>query len=44
VITPRAVVGDVHALLALGVGGDEGAIDVDGGLVEERFGGVWVRG
>ena len=36
VITPGAVVGDVDALLALGVGADEGAVDVEDGLVEER--------
>ena len=35
VITPGAVVGDVDALLAAGAGGDEGAVDVDDGLVEE---------
>ena len=34
-IAPGAVVGDVDALLALGVGGDEGAIDVDDRLAEE---------
>ena len=32
-ITPGAVVGDIDALLALGVGPDEGAIDV-----QDRFG------
>ena len=35
VIAPGAVVGDVDALLAAGAGGDEGAVDVDDGLVEE---------
>ena len=35
VITPGAVVGDVDALLAAGAGGDEGAVGVDDGLVEE---------
>ena len=35
VIAPGAVVGDVHALLAAGAGGDQGAVDVDDGLVEE---------
>ena len=34
-IAPGAVVGDVDALLALGVGGDEGAVDVDDRLGEE---------
>ena len=34
-ITPGAVVGDVDALLAARAGGDEGAVDVDDGLVEE---------
>ena len=38
VVTPGAVVGDVHARFALGVGGDEGAVGVDCGLVEERGG------
>ena len=37
-VAPGAVVGDVDALLALGVGGDEGAVDVDDRLVEERVG------
>ena len=37
-ITPDTVVGDIDALLALGIGGDEGAVDVDRGLVEERGG------
>ena len=37
-ITPDTVVGDIDALLALGVGGDEGAVDIDRGLVEERGG------
>ncbi len=35
VITPGAVVGDVDAFFAAGAGGDEGAIDVDDGLVKE---------
>ena len=35
VITPGAVVGDIDALLAAGAGGDEGAVDVEDGLVEE---------
>ena len=35
VITPGAVVGDIDALLAAGAGGDEGAVGVDDGLVEE---------
>ena len=35
VIAPGAVVGDVHALLALGVGGDERAVGVEERLVEE---------
>ena len=34
-IAPGAVVGDVDALLALGVGGDEGAVDVHDRLAEE---------
>ena len=34
-ITPGAVVGDVDVLLALGVGADEGAVDVEDRLVEE---------
>ena len=34
-ITPGAVVGDINALLAAGAGGDERAVDVDDGLVEE---------
>ena len=37
-VTPDAVVGDVDALLALGVGADESAVDVEDGLVEERRG------
>ena len=37
-VAPGAVVGDVHALLALGVGGDEGAVGVEDRLVEERGG------
>ena len=37
-IAPGAVVGDVDALLALGVGGDEGAVDVDDRLGEEAGG------
>ena len=37
-ITPGAVVGDVDALLALGVGPDEGAIGVDDRFVEELGG------
>jgi hypothetical protein len=35
VITPGTIVGDVDAFLALGVGSDKGAIDVEDGLVEE---------
>lgn len=35
---PGAVVGDVHALLALAAGGDERAVHVDGGLIEESGG------
>ena len=38
VIAPGAVVGDVDALLALGVGADEGAVGVDDRLVEELGG------
>ena len=37
-IAPRAVVGDVDALLALGVGRDEGAVDVEDRFGEERRG------
>jgi hypothetical protein len=33
--TPGAVVGDIDALFALGVGADEGAVDVDESLVKE---------
>ena len=36
VIAPGAVVGDVHALLALAGGLDQRAVHVDDGLVEER--------
>ena len=35
VIAPGAVVSDVHALLAARTGGDERAVDVEDGLVEE---------
>ena len=35
VIAPGPVVGDVDALLAAGAGGDQRAVDVDDGLVEE---------
>ena len=35
VIAPGAVVGDVDAFLALGIGPDEGAIDIDDRLAEE---------
>ena len=38
VIAPGAVVGDVDALLALGVGADEGAVGVEDRLVEEGGG------
>ena len=38
VIAPGAVVGDVDALLAAGAGGDERAVDVEDGLVEEAGG------
>ena len=38
VIAPGAVVGDVHALLAAAAGGDQGAVHVDDGLVEEGGG------
>ena len=34
-IAPGAVVGDIDALFALGVGADEGAVDVDESLVKE---------
>jgi hypothetical protein len=34
-IAPGAVISDVDALLAAGAGDDEGAIDVEDGLVEE---------
>ena len=34
-IAPGAVVGDIDALFALGVGADEGAVDVDDSLVKE---------
>ena len=37
-IAPDAVVGDVDALLALGVGRDEGAIDIQDRFVEELAG------
>ena len=37
-VTPAAVVGDVHPLLALGIGGDDRAVNVDHGLVEELGG------
>ena len=35
VISPGAIVGDVDALLAAGAGGDECAVDVEDGFVEE---------
>jgi hypothetical protein len=35
VITPGAVIGDIDALFAAGPGGDERAVDVENGLVEE---------
>ena len=38
VIAPGAVVGDVHALLALAGGLDQGAVHVEEGLVEEGRG------
>ena len=41
-VAPGAVVGDVDALLALGVGGDEGAVDVDDRPVEEPAG-CWAQ-
>ena len=34
-LAPGAVVGDIDALFALGVGADEGAVDVDDSLVKE---------
>ena len=37
-ITPDAVVGDVHALFALAGGGHQGAVGVEDGLVEETGG------
>src|SRR5262249_13800888 len=41
VIAPGAVVGDVHTLLALPLGGRQGAVHIDDGLLEE---GVGLRG
>src|SRR5262249_17690137 len=38
VIAPGAVVGDIDALLALGVGADERTVDVEHSLVKERAG------
>jgi hypothetical protein len=35
VITPSAVIGDINALLAARAGGDESAVGIDDGLVEE---------
>ena len=37
-ITPGAVVGDVHAFLALAGGGDQRAVHVEDGLLEEAVG------
>ena len=37
-VTPLAVVGDVHSVLALGVGLDDGAVGVEDRLVEELAG------
>src|ERR1700722_455864 len=37
-VAPRAVVGDVHALLAFAGGADQRAIGIDAGLVEEGVG------
>jgi ABC-type methionine transport system permease subunit len=34
-ISPGAIVSDVHPLLAAGAGGDECAVDVEDGFVEE---------
>jgi hypothetical protein len=37
-VAPGAVVGDVHAVFALARGGDQGAIHIDHGTVEESIG------